>query len=453
MNASKMFRTAIMALIAVFLFSNMVFAGDFVNGGTLVNNTTKSVLVKTGSFLNYKTAGSKPGTVNNAGTIEIPALTKNFENGNGAIAGTVTNNIASDYGTINVRNDFNNSATGTLTNSSTAVVRVYHDFVHTASGTATNTGRILIKNTLSAGAGFTTSGGTVEFDSSGAQTIPSLTYGTLKALTGGTKTLAGTTTVNTEFEAGSGVTVVVSTNTLTLAGTVTLGGSLTSATNGTVEYTGAAQNVFASNYGNLTLSGSLTKTSVGTVSIAGSYSNSVTLSTVGFTTVSGATFGSNTGLTKASGTVTMGDGLTVNIGGTFEYTTAGQSVASAQYTNLTLSNGSGTVTLPASVYISGNYTPSGAGLRDYSTSTSALLFNGTTTTQTVSADANGTFYALAFAGDTQKDVTGTLATTSDFTIQSSVSGAVGVRVTGDLTVGGNLDNEGTLTNEGTITVN
>lgn len=439
MNTKQVIRRALAALVSFLLLASVVLAGDFKNGGRLYNKSTKSFIVKSGNFQNY--TATREGYVVNAGTINVETTGSFLNSDNAAQDGTVNNDSSglSSPGMINVRKNYTN-----------------YDGATTFGG-----GTLKIAGALTSDAALTLSSATVEYDSSdggtpanGDQNIYSATYGTLKALGTGTKTLLSTTAANTAFEVASGVTVAIGVNTLTLAGTVTATGFLTSGTTGTVEYTqSAAQDVFPASYGNLTLSGSGTKTaSSGTVSIAGNYSNSVTLSAVNFTTVTGATFTGNSGTTKASGTVTIGDGLTVDIGGTFEYTTGGQSVASAQYTNLTISNASGTVTLPASVYISGSYSPSGAGSRDYATSSATLRLNGTSL-QTISADASSDFYALAFFGNSQKDVTGTLATTSNFTIDASVTDAVGVRVTGSLTVGGNLENDGALTNEGTITVN
>ena len=451
MNTKYFLRKGLMALVSLLMITSMMFAGDFINKGTLTNKVGKSFTVSTGNFQNYK-ATDVGGTVNNAGTITISSASKDFLNSNGTENGTLTNNIATDYGTVNVGRDFVNQ-TGVVTNSSTAVIDANNDVTNT-TGTFTNTGIVRVFNNLTSTSGFVTTAGTVEYDGSGAQSVLGITYGTLKALTGGTKTLAGAVTASTGFEIGGGATLAVNTNTLTLNGTVTTGGTLTSANSGTVEYLGASQNVFAATYGNLTVGGSGTHTSSGTVTVNSVYTNAVSgviLSTVGFTSAVGANLSANSGTLQASGTVTIGDGLSETIGGTFNYSGATQTVAAAQYTDLTLSGNGGNVTFPASLYIAGAYSPSGTSTRDYTGST--IRFNGSGA-QSIAGDASS-FAALEFFNAGVKTITSSVTTTGSVTIDASVNAGDGVAVSNGivLTVGGDLNNDGTLTNDGTITVN
>ena len=440
MNASRYFQVGLVALVSLFLLSSVMLAGDFKNAGVLYNKSGKTFTVANGNFQNYNASAGK---VYNAGTIQITAALKDFLNGNAVLVGYVRNDTLATAGLITVTRNYSNDI----------------------GWTQNQTGKIQLGGDLtSTGATFVTNLGEVDYDGAAAQAVYATTYGTLRLNgSGGSKTLGtGTTTASTLFEVAASNTVVVGTNTLDLNGTVTTGGSLTSAATGTVAYNGAAQSVIPANYGNLTIAGTATKTAAsGTVGIASAYANLVgtTLSVVDLNLGASSTFASNAGTTKISGTATIGVGLGTNLGGTFDYTatTGTQTVASAQYTHLTISASGGTgVTLNSTYYISGNYTLSGTTARTYTGST--VRFNGAAV-QVITADATGAYNNVDFFNTGEKQITGAVTVAGAALVDVSVTGAgnngVYVMATGTLTINasGSLTNDGVLTNDGTITVN
>jgi fibronectin-binding autotransporter adhesin len=440
MSASTFLRTGLMTLAAIFLLASIVLGGDFKNGGVLRNKSGKTFTVANGNFQNFNTAN---GVVLNAGIIDITGASKNFVNGNATLFGYVSNDTAASAGTITV--------TGS--------------YVNDIGGTVNGTGKIQVGvDVTSSNSNFVTSSGEVDYNGSGAQNVLSTTYGTL-ALNGsaGTKSLAGDVTVSTAFTLSPSNIVAVATHTLNLNGSVTTGGSLSSATSGTVSYGGGNQNVIVGSYGNLTVAGTGTKTAgAGTVTINGLYSNlaTTTLKVTDLTLASTATFTNNLGVTQVSGAMTnsLASPLATNLGGTFDFdaSTGAQAIASGQYTNLTISaTTTSGVTLASTYYISGNYTPSGSATRTYTGST--IRFNGAST-QTIANDANA-YDNLAFFGVGEKDINGAVTAGGAVTIDASVTGSgnngVYVGTSGVLTINstGSLTNDGVLTNDGTITVN
>src|SRR6185369_3974385 len=118
---------------------------------------------------------------------------------------------------------------------------------------------------------YTITGSTVDFNGSGAQTIPAFNYNNLTSSSSGARTLAGSGTIG-------------------IAGTFTPGTNSYTITGSTINFNGAgAQQVEAFNYNNLTSSSSGARTleSSGTIGIAGTFtpgtnSYTVTGSTIDF---------------------------------------------------------------------------------------------------------------------------------------------------------------------------
>ncbi len=218
-------------------------------------------------------------------------------------------------------------------------------------------GAVNTATTFPAVSGTTTiSGGTVNYNASGAQTVSSQTYHHLSFSGSGTKQLAGIITVNGNLSVASGVTLndagfqitgnASNTVTLNASATLSLGGigSGTSfptnyisislnPTSAVIYASDAAQTIKAANYGNVTSSssGSRTLSSSGTIGIAGTF-----------------TKGSN------SYTVTSS---TVDYNGT-----SSQNISDLpSYNNLIIS-GAGTKTLSANASIIGDITISGGTL-------------------------------------------------------------------------------------------
>ena len=179
----------------------------------------------------------------------------------------------------------------------------------------------------------------------GTFSIPSVTVTSPTVLTNN-----GTLTVGTALSGTGGLTQGT-TGILNIGGTsgITTLNAATNAGN-TVNYIGAAQTVYATNYSNLTLSGSGTKTlQSGTTAIGGNFTLSGTATT---TTVTGLTIG---------GAVTLGSGTTFT-GGSYTH------------------------------YIAGNWTNNGG---TFTNTGSTINFNGAA--QTIAGSAGTTFNNLIFS--------------------------------------------------------
>ncbi|MDP2886618.1 MAG: hypothetical protein Q8P51_16540, partial [Ignavibacteria bacterium] len=251
--------------------SNRTTAGGtmtVVSGATLLVGGTTGGLTGSNFPSNFSTT-TLSGLVNFDGTgaQTVPALTYTDLTVSGAYT---TNSVTLASGTIDIAGSFNNSAT------------------------------------FSSG-GFITTGNTVNFNGSGAQTVPAFNYNNLTSSSTGARTLASSGTI------GVAETLTPGTNTYTITGS-------------TIDYNGAGvQTVIAFNYYNLTISGNrggatITLVNGGTIGIAGAFS--VTATNVSYTTT----------------------GNTVAFNGS-----GAQSASAFTYENLTLNNSGGLV-------ISGNAT-------------------------------------------------------------------------------------------------
>ena len=252
-------------------------------------------------------------------------------------------------------------------------------------------------------------------------------------------------------------TLAVDVNTLTLSGSVTSSGSLTSATTGTVSYNKGTnvQTVIAANYGNLTFSNFTKTLPSGTVGVAGTF-----------------TPGSATGHTIT--------------GNTFDFNGGAQSIPAFNvgtgYQNLITSTAASTKTATASLEIAGNFDNGGGsdnavtldmgtaysltigGTKDNTASTityaggsngqlfttGTVEYNGTVT-QTIAGGGN--YSTLTFSGTGTKQIAAatTVGTNNNLTIPSGVTlqlaaanSTLNLLSTADLTVTGTLDNAGTV---------
>ncbi len=327
-----------LVFLALLLVAAVVPAQTIRNNGTMNNTGT----LNCASFYNYK--GGTPGTLNNTGTVNASLL---FDNN---LTGATVNNNA--VGKINLT-----GATSSYTNGLGA----------TYNNTATS--RIAVAATLSVGTGtFVTSAGEVLYNGTAAQTIAPLSYGILSTATGGTKSLSGTTAVQSSLSIGSGTTLSVAGDTLTINGIPSNAGTFAANAAGSlVIYNGAGnQSVLGALYDNLTVQNGGTKTALGAVDVAGRLTNTATfdLSTFALTTGASASI-VNTGSTiQTAGNVTFGARHLID--GTFIYnaSSGSQTLGAASYLNMTLSGGSGATgqkNFPAdTVSVRGIYAISGA---------------------------------------------------------------------------------------------
>jgi len=287
------------------------------------------------------------------------------------------------------------------------------------------------------------------------------------------------------------------------AGTLRVGGSMFTSTNGTliapsgtVEYNGTAQTIQALAYRNLTLSGSGNKTLAATTIVTGNLAigdnvtftiGAVSLNVNGTTTVGGGTSGILS-ITSATGVKTFTGLITINSNGTWSNATENVSIQGGITNNGTFTAGTGIYTfssnsqvLTGSFAIS-NVTVTGAAVTLTNTNTltintalggiggiiqgagATLNIGGTSGITTMTATAAGNTVNYTGAGQTVKNVNyvnlglsgsgvKTLAVgTTSITGNLSLSGTVSATGVIGLTIGGNVDiGSGTTFTSGAFT--
>ena len=220
-----------------------------------------------------------------------------------------------------------------------------------------------------------TSGSTVNFNGSGAQNIPALTYSNLQTSTGGTKTLVGATTASGAVTINSGSTLNLSSQTFTLTGTgsvLSVSGTLTPATS-TVDFanTTGTQNLPAVTFNNISSSGFGTRLLSGNVTANGNVINSDgTLDlnnynlTIGGNYANSVMNGLNPGtgsviFNKASGTQTLSMATGADFSNVIHNAAGTLQLASDLSMTGNLTNSSGTLDVNGyNIVISGNWTNS-----------------------------------------------------------------------------------------------
>ncbi|MES2654387.1 MAG: T9SS type A sorting domain-containing protein [Bacteroidota bacterium] len=264
-----------------------------------------------------------------------------------------------------------------------------------------NTGTIGISGTFTVGSGtYTNTGSTIDFDGTGVQTVPALSYNNL--------TISGARTTNNVTISG----VVNIAGTFTPSATFTSGAFVN--TGSTINYNGtAAQTVGAFNYNNLTISGARTTNNVtlansGTINIAGTFTASAT-----FTSGAIVNTGSNINF----------NGITAQTVPAFSYNDLTISGARTT-TNVTLVNG-------GTIAIAGTFTPSATfSTGNYVVTANTVNFNGAA--QNIPAF---TFTNLTCSGSGSKTATGNVI----------VSGALNIAANTFIINGNQLSLNGTLT--------
>jgi subtilisin-like proprotein convertase family protein len=283
----------------------------------------------------------------NGSSYVVPASYPNANTANVILPSTsscVFNTVAIPAGTFAANNLTVESGQTLFLSSATSVLNIAGTF--TMSGTWTTP----------------TSGSVVSFNGAGSQTIPALTYDKLQTATGGTKTLAGTTTANNVVTIGASSTLDLSSNTLNLAfvGTPLVATGTFTASTGTVYFNAAGnQTIPALTYNTLQCSTSGTKTlASGTTNVNGV-----------LTVNSGIVFASGAGRTLNLSYV----GIPMVITGSYSASTG-----------TTIFNASGAQTIPATTY--SNLETAGSG---------AKTIAGTTTVSGILTIGSGTTFGLS----------------------------------------------------------
>ena len=382
----------------------------------------------------------------------------------------------------------------------------------TTGGTLTVAGTLLIGGTSNFPANYTTNsftGGTVNYDNAGIQTVAALNFNNLilsgsgiKTLQAGTTslgslTLSGTASATTvgalsisgNLIVGTGTTLATgATNTWTLGvgGTTDVTGTLTLANTGNKTFTGdvtlnsgAVWNetgiaaigfggsltnnatTFTSNTGNHTFSGTTktlsgtTTTGIPTLTFSGAYTNTGILTSATLLTVTGTTLSNNgtiTATTALSGTGGLTQGTTgvLNLGGT-----AGITTLTATATGNTVNYSGAAQTVNAVNFH--NLSLSGSGAKTLQAGTTAiggtLALSGTTSATAVTglnigADLNigtGTTFS---AGSFTHNIAGNFVNSATFTAGTST---INLNGTTQSITGATTFNNLTLAGSGTKT--
>lgn len=285
---------------------------------------------------------------------------------------------------------------------------------------------------IRSGGTFTPGTSTVVFESSSDDTVSSAGGETFYNLTvnksAGMLYLESGVAVNNAYSLSAG-TAAVQTQTLTLNGSVTGGGTLTSDVTGTVSYNQSStpQSVISADYGNLTFSNFGKNFSSQTIKVRGTFTPG---SGTGHTNT-GSTWEFN-GSAQNVPAFTYND-LVVSTGGPKSAT--GAVVVQGTLTinsGITLDAGANTVTMNGNVVNNGSFTGTGAGSATLSGSASGHTLSGTGTYQNITLnDANGaTLSGNLTVTATLTLTSGVLATGTDTVFATSTLATAVTRTSG-----------------------
>ena len=475
-----------------------------VNGALSITATGGTLSLSTFTLGGSLTAITNNGTIQTTNTSATPIPTARNWAGTGTVqyaatgggqtivAGTYNNLTASNNGGSTDAAGGNLTVNGNLTTTAGGTVSLSTFAMNGTLATVTNGGTIVTNNTSAAplpSGNNWGAAGTVQFAvTGGGQTIPSGTYNNLTASNSSANTAAGgNLTVNGTLTTTSGGTLSLSTfamngtlSTITNNGTIatanTSAAPLTTGKNwgaaGTVSYIAGSgsQTVMQGTYNNLTLANtSGTNTASGSINVG----NTLTTSSGG--TLDMATFALGGALTTVSHSGTLITNSTVNPpipngktwGGLVNYTTAGgsQTVASGNYNNLTLSNTSGANTAAGNLVVGGAFTNTAGGTLNMGANTltgSLTSISGTGIIKTQNTGGTPIASGKSWTQEVQYNassgsqtvVVGTYATltNANSTGTNTMAGAVSVTNGLSLSLNSTMNNGGfDITNAGSVT--
>ena len=432
--------------------NNTSAGGAALSNAITASNVTGNLRVLSGTFSNggFAIAGNAAKTleVANGAIFKVAGTTSAFPTGFGTFTLGVTSTV--DY-----------SGTG----AQTLVAQNYGNLTSSSTGARTlaSSGTIGVAGTFTPGTNaYTITGSTIDFNGSGAQTIPTFNYNNLTSSSAGARTLANSGTIG-------------------VAGTFTPGTNAYTITGSTIDFNGAsAQTVPAFNYNNLTSSstGARTLANSGTIGVGGIFTPGTNTYTIAGSTLdfngSGAqnipAFSYNNLTSSSTGARTLANSGTIGVAGTFTpgtnaYTITGSTIdfngASAQtvpafnYNNLTISGSrtandvtlanSGTIGIAGSLSDTATFN---AG-RGFVTTGSTVAYNGTGS-QSVTAlsplvAGNSIYDNLTISNTTSAvNASTSFSVAGNFTTNANATFAPGSAVV--------ISGAGTLTGSGTVRV-
>gem|GEM_PF-162324 len=473
----------------------------YLDSNTIINSTNNITIASGGTI--YVQGGKLRAS---------PVLPSNV---NIVVTGNCTSGYelpSTSTGTLQVNGGFTytlagNTTFGTVTTASSSSVLNLSTYTLGGSPTINNTGTIQTTSTSATPIPAVTYNGTVNYTASGGQTVVGTTYANLTlSNASGTQTAGGNITVNGTLTTTVGGTLDMSASnySLTIGGTYTSGGTLTPRS-GTVYFNGSSQSIPALNYYSLNLTSATgTLFPSGTVGIAGVFTpssiSSASQGTINFNGSSQSIPSFNYyNLSLASATGTLFPSGTVGIAGAFTPAsitsasqgiinfngTTNQTVPAFNYNSLTLggtytSTNNLTLASSGNIGIAGNFAASATfGTGGYIATSSTVNLNGTGT-QTISSGFtfntlniyNGSVVipiTLTASNITIGDGTNTInltqpavtliTVTSAFTVAANATFTVAAGIGSSISSGTNNavlnfnSANGTITNNGAISIN
>lgn len=428
----------------------------FTTGNTINFNGSGLQTIPAFNYYNLTSSSTGARTLASSGTVGVAGaftpgsnsytITGSTINYNGTTAQTIT---AFNYNNLTVSG---NRTVNNVTFANGGTVGVANSF--TLSATFTSGNYILTNNTIN-------------FNGTGSQTVPVLSYNNLTTTNASTKTLAGSITANGAVTINSGSTLDASASNY---GMIVLGNWVNNSgtfvpRSGTVTFSGTSTMLGSgvTNFNNVTISGALTGFS-GNTNVAGNWvndgtftHNSGTITFNGTTTLSGSSttpfydiiisgtlFGHASNVNVAhnftnNGTFTHNSGTV-----TFNGTTTISGSSTSSFNNVAIT---GTLTGPSSanINVAGNWTNDGAFVHNNGT----VTFNGTSA---MSGSSTNTFNNLTISGaltapSANMNIIGTWTNNNAFTHNSGT-----VTFSGTTTIGGSATSTfNNVTISGTLT--